>query len=63
MFFRRVKPQGIIAVVEHERQLESLLNRGFRLATVRGENLIVLVLSDTGELPDWVRIPSSIDPQ
>jgi uncharacterized hydrophobic protein (TIGR00271 family) len=63
MFSRRVKPRGIIVVVEREQQIEPLLRRGYRLATVRGENLSVLVISDTREPPGWMQIPPSFDPQ
>ncbi len=63
MFSRRAKPQGIIVVVEKEEQLQTLLARGYRLASVRGENLRILVLSDTDKPPDWLRIPKQFDPQ
>ena len=63
MFFRSVKPQGIIIVVEQERQLELLLHRGYRLAARRGEQLSILVMSDSGEPPHWMQIPPQFDPQ
>jgi uncharacterized hydrophobic protein (TIGR00271 family) len=63
LFSRKVKPHGIIVVVEQEQQLESLMSRGYRLATSRGENLSILVLSDTDEPPGWMQIPSGFDQQ
>lgn len=63
MLSYRVKPQGIIVVVEHQWQLEPLVRRGYRLATARGENLRVLVLSDTDEAPNWAQIPPDLDVQ
>ena len=42
MFFRSVKPQGIIVVVEQERHLELLLHRGYRLVARRSEQLSIL---------------------
>ena len=58
-----MKPKGIIVVIEHQWQLEPLVHRGYRLATIRDENLSVLVLSDTGEIPNWLQLPPSFDPQ
>lgn len=50
-------------IVEHPWQLELLVHRGYRLATIRDENLSVLVLSDTGEVPNWIKIPPNLDRQ
>ena len=61
MFGPAKLPENIIVVIENKQQTAPLIDGGYQLAKRRGEKLIALVISSSGQYPDWLHIAPDYD--